>query len=589
MATSTTSRTPPDARRSPRRRGRGVVRGVAVIVVGVLVVAAGTLIGLRLARSGALPGTTVAGVDVGGLDRGGVEERIADIARRKASEQIVAQRSSRRYTATAADLGYRMDIAATVDAVLYRGRQGNPLLAAADQVRAFSGSISVDPVESVDDDALQQWAAAAAKRLSSPPREGGLRFSGATVRTVDPQAGAAVDGDELAPRGRMLALAGTGGTIDAVGDPLKPKTTTEDVEQALALAEQALSAPVTLRRGPASATLTPAEIATVLRDRVVGTDIELRANPQAVRAAIGEDTIAALETEAESARFEISGGSIDLIRGHNGFTYDDKTAARQLLEVATGDGSRNVKLDGTVDEAELTNAEAKDLGITEKVAAFTTYHACCESRVRNIHRIADIVDDVLIQPGETFSLNGFVGERTEAKGFVNGGAIFEGEFVEQVGGGVSQFTTTMYNAAYFGGYDIVEHKAHSYYISRYPVGREATLNYPSVDLKIRNDSPHGMVVSTSYTDESITVAIYGTKWVKVDSVTGERRNITQPETIYKENNDMRRGSSRVIQEAGSEGFDITVTRILTFPDGEVRREPVTTTYLAQPRIIERNT
>ncbi len=121
------------------------------------------------------------------------------------------------------------------------------------------------------------------------------------------------------------------------------------------------------------------------------------------------------------------------------------------------------------------------------------------------------------------------------------------------------------------------------------MGREATLNYPSVDLKIRNDSPHGMVVSTSYTDESITVAIYGTKWVKVDSVTGERRNITQPETIYKENNDVPQGSSRVIQKAGSEGFDITVTRILTFPDGEVRREPVTTTYLAQPRIIERNT
>jgi vancomycin resistance protein YoaR len=136
--------------------------------------------------------------------------------------------------------------------------------------------------------------------------------------------------------------------------------------------------------------------------------------------------------------------------------------------------------------------------------------------VANIHRIADLVNGVLIRPGETFSVNAFVGPRTADKGFVSDATIQDGEFVDEIGGGVSQFATTMFNAAFFGGYDIPEHKPHSQYISRYPAGREATLDYPEVDLKIRNNSPHGLLVATSYTGTTVTVSFYGTPWVQVE-------------------------------------------------------------------------
>ncbi|HVM21651.1 MAG TPA: VanW family protein, partial [Egibacteraceae bacterium] len=539
-----------------------------------------------------LPGTTVDGVDVGGRSAEQLHERLEDLAARKSSARVFAVRDDDRVRGVAGNLGYAMDVEATAERVLYRGRQGNPITALRDQLRAFGNGIAIAPVESVDQAALDRWAQRAGDRLQLEPREGGLRFDGADIRRVDPRPGALVDTDDLAERAHGLLLAGAGGDIDVATEDVDPVTTDADVDEVYAQARQAVSAPVTLSRSGQDVTLSPEDIGAVLRTRVVEDDdqrIQLRVVPDRLTETIGSDRIAAFEQEPESARFEVGGGSVRIIDSSDGFSFDPRAAADQLLALATGDGSREATLEGQVEEPDLTTQQAEDLNVVEKVAEFTTNHDCCQSRVTNIHRIADLVDDTLIKPGETFSVNGHVGERTEAKGFVGGGAIFEGEFVEQIGGGVSQFATTLYNAAYFGGYEIVEHKAHSYYISRYPEGREATLNYPNVDLKIRNNSPHGLVIDTSYTDTSITVAVYGTTWVEVDSETGPRRNITRPTTQYRENDELPKGSQRVVQEAGSNGFDVTVTRILRFPDGETRREEVTTTYLAQPRIIERNT
>ena len=97
-------------------------------------------------------------------------------------------------------------------------------------------------------------------------------------------------------------------------------------------------------------------------------------------------------------------------------------------------------------------------------------------------------------------------------------------FTTDVGGGVSQLSTTVYNAAWFGGFEIVEHQPHSIWITRYPAGREATLNYGTIDNKFRNNSQHAILIHTSYTGTSITVSIYGDKEGKV--VREENREVT---------------------------------------------------------------
>ena len=148
------------------------------------------------------------------------------------------------------------------------------------------------------------------------------------------------------------------------------------------------------------------------------------------------------------------------------------------------------------------------------VSEFTTYHPCCQSRVTNIHLIADAVDGAVVQPGEKFSINSHVGKRTEAKGYVPAGAIVGGEIVccdhpANIGGGTSQFTTTLYNAVFWGGYEDIYHKPHSIWFSRYPVGIEATLGYPGPDLVFRNDTLAPVYIDTSYTSGSVTVRLYG--------------------------------------------------------------------------------
>lgn len=602
-------RTSPIARARPRQGARATggssqTRHLATqALAGLLVLAVlvgGLLVGLRLIRPGALPGTELAGMPVGGLTHRELASEVADYARRRSEMPVRVRHDDAEVTATAAEVGYELQRLETVEAVLRRGRQPNPLAALADHVRVtFGATLAVEPVARVDTEALETWVEAAAPQLAREPVEADLEFDGAGVERIQPQPGAEVDANRLETELRRALLdhdRGRGGpegpavVVTADVDEVDPDTTAADLEAVAATAEQALSGPVTLTRDEASVTLEPAHIGALLDVQRTGEDtnggrLELVIEPETLVDQLPEGTVDELEREPADAEITVQGGSVSISESVDGFRFVPEAAAQQILDLATSAGTRTAELEGEVLEPDLTTDEARELGITEQVSSFTTSFTPGESRVTNIRRIAELVDGVLIRPGETFSVNGHVGRRTEEKGFVPGGAIFQGEFVEDVGGGVSQFATTLYNAAYFGGYAIPDFKAHSYYISRYPVGREATLDYPSVDLKIRNNSPHGTLIKTSSSASSVTVSLWGTEWVEVDSITGERENIREPETQVRENPDLAPGERREVQ-SGRQGFDITVTRVLRFPDGRVEREPERTRYRAEPRIVE---
>ena len=193
------------------------------------------------------------------------------------------------------------------------------------------------------------------------------------------------------------------------------------------------------------------------------------------------------------------------------------------------------------------------------IGTFTTYYPCCEPRVTNIRLMAEAVDGTMIAPGEQFSLNAVAGERTTGRGFVPAPFIADGEVVDDVGGGVSQFSTTMYNAAYFAGVQLDAHQPHSFYIGRYPPGREATLDYASIQLLWTNDTEAPVLVRTASTDTSVTVSLFGDNGGRVVSAsTGERHAVP------------------------GQDFSITVTRVIRYADGREVRQPVTTTYELPP-------
>jgi vancomycin resistance protein YoaR len=216
------------------------------------------------------------------------------------------------------------------------------------------------------------------------------------------------------------------------------------------------------------------------------------------------------------------------------------------------------------------------LGITEEVSSFSTNFTNSASGT-NIRVVAAEVDGALVRPGETFSLNDYTGPRGTAQGYVPAAVISGGELSQAVGGGISQFATTMFNAVFFAGLEDVHHKTHSFYISRYPAGREATVYEGLIDLQWRNDSDTGIYVQTQWVPGSITVTFWGTKHYDIESVSGERRNLREPAVQDKVDD------GNCTPQSGSTGFDITVTRVFKNPatGAELRRENFGTHYAAE--------
>jgi vancomycin resistance protein YoaR len=563
-------------------------------VVGAVVVLAVVLIALRATRSDVLPNVALAGEDVGRMERNELQATVEQLRTSRISEMVTAERDGRSRSASAATIGYDVDVDATVDEVWRRGRQANPFAALSDQVRATFGGIPVEPVTSIDDAKVDLWVDGVVTTLEVAPSEGSVRFEGTDVQRSDPAEGSRPSAESV--RGATMAALSTPGsdTLEYETEAVPPVTTREDVDQLVERARTIVSAPVELTRTDETLRLDAEALAGLFTTEQRGSGDDLTLDMAITRGSLAEvfneEVRERFEVEPKDATVVLADGGPQVRNGREGFAIDLDSARAQIDELAKtssqSGAARTAELEGDVVEPDRTTEEAKDLNITQRVSSFTTEHACCQGRVTNIQRFADLVDGALIEPGEVFSLNGHVGERTAAKGFVAGGAIQQGEYVDEVGGGVSQFATTFFNAAYFGGYEIVEHKPHSYYISRYPVGRESTINYPNVDVKIRNDSPSGILVDTSYTGSSITVTFWGKKWVDVESSTGEPHNHTSPETQVKQNPDLAPGAEQVVQ-SGGDGFDIVVTRSLRYDDGRSDTQEFFTRYLPEPRIIER--
>jgi vancomycin resistance protein YoaR len=220
---------------------------------------------------------------------------------------------------------------------------------------------------------------------------------------------------------------------------------------------------------------------------------------------------------------------------------------------------RRVEVGTAVAKADFTTRDARALKISEPVSNFVTYFPYAEYRNTNQSRAAELIDGTVLAPGETFSFNDTVGERTAENGFVSGFIISDGVFREELGGGVSQVVTTTYNAAFFAGLEDVEHKPHSFYIDRYPLGREATVAWPTVDLKFRNNTPYGVLIeawvvnSTPSSQGEMHVRMWSTKYWDITAGVSERYNFTSPSTRYD-------STDECVPTTGYGGFDVDVTR-----------------------------
>lgn len=223
----------------------------------------------------------------------------------------------------------------------------------------------------------------------------------------------------------------------------------------------------------------------------------------------------------------------------------------------------------------------------EVVGAFTTRYTPGLPRVVNIKRAAALLDGRVIAPGATFSMNRALGRRTTARGFVPAPMISGGRLVSSVGGGISQVATTLYNAAFFAGVKLVAHQAHQFYISRYPMGREATVSWGGPELIFRNDWPAAILMKLTATDSAITVRFYSRKLGRrVKTTTGEPYAYVPPKTITVASSALPRGTTSTVQSAGASGFTVQYTRRVFKGPKLLKNERYTVRYDAQNAIVE---
>ena len=202
--------------------------------------------------------------------------------------------------------------------------------------------------------------------------------------------------------------------------------------------------------------------------------------------------------------------NIHIVGGAPGSVCCEHDTGERILQALVA-GHSQVQVRPTEDPDAKGVAWAESLGIKEVVGQFTTRFAPNQPRVINIFRIVELTQGAVIEPGETFSVNGYVGPRTAENGFVPAGMIYEGVFIDSVGGGISQYATTLFNAAFFAGLDFGTYQSHSIYLPRYPYGREATVSHPAPDLQIVNNTPYGVLIWPTVTEDSITVRLFSTR------------------------------------------------------------------------------
>ncbi len=203
------------------------------------------------------------------------------------------------------------------------------------------------------------------------------------------------------------------------------------------------------------------------------------------------------------------------------------------------------------------------------------------NRIHNVHLMADYVDGTIIEPGDSFSFNDRVGPRTAERGFLEGQMIVGSLLLPSIGGGVCQTATTLFNNAFELGLPIQRRYNHSFYISHYPMGRDATVSWGGPDLVFRNDLKTGILIKTSYTNETLTFSFYGTDpGRRVVADTGPQVNWRQPQTTYALDPYAPAGSVRTVAGSNQPGFDVTVSRTV-FERGKVRRkDSFTSAYVA---------
>jgi vancomycin resistance protein YoaR len=560
-------------------RRLGTLSVVAICLFFALALAASALVVRAYTlRDSVLPGVRVAGVDVGGLSREDARSRIETSLAASLSRPVTISVEHNSFTVRP-DSVFSLDGAAT-ERLAYESARGSFL----DQVGALAAPFAlgkdVDPVLLVRPSGSADLSHQLLVRTQRPV-PASIEMHGRNPVVTPGRAGTGVDEQELLALLRTAAFGGPA-RIDAPVSSVAPPISTAAARQAATSARTAVAAPVLVQfKGKELGELPALRIARLLRFKPVGGTFELHLDRAGLEHRVGP-LLRPYTRKPRDASFRVDGKRVRVVKARDGTTLDAAAAEQAILGAAVGPGLREAPLALAPLEPKLTTAEAKALGIRRQVSTFTTeMGASSSNRIWNVHLMARYIDGTIIKPGQVFSFNKVVGPRTPERGFVEGQMIFGSLLLPAIGGGVCQTATTLFNSAFELGLPVLERHNHSWYISHYPIGRDATVSWGGPDLKFRNNLDHAILIKTSYTDSTLTFSFYSTpQGRKVVSSTGPETNFRSPQPSYALDPSAPPGSTRTVGGSHAQGFDITVFRKVYEHGKLIRKDSFTSHYVA---------
>ena len=544
------------------------------------------LVGLAFAgsRNELASGTEVAGVDVGSLTRREAVAKLDSLFEQRSARPVAFAAAGETYRFAPNQLGVQPDWSAAVDAAGRAGDGFGPLRGFR-RLRARVFGAEVLPRITVSNAALEYALDQIAKDVDSPASNAKLVRRGLRIKVLQDATGTRLDRDAAAEvMVRRLGGLDRGSAPTTLPVSVTPPSVTEEMLAApAARARVAISRPIVVKAAGRSFRVPRWRVAELLRLPQDGTSALAIGGPAADK--YFRRLTNTVGRPPRDAGFAVYGEAVQVVPARDGLEVNVPQAARAILRAASSPTNRVARLTIVRAAPERSTAEALAMGIDRRMSSYKTYYSGTADRITNLQLGVEALDGSLVPPGATFSLNGAIGERTVERGFRSAPVIIGNEYAEEVGGGTSQVATTAFNAAWEAGLRITERHPHSLYISRYQLGRDATVYWPSLDLKFVNDTKSWVLVKGFAESDGISIAIYGGEDRRVDSSATPLVVTGRVPVERVEDPKLPKGKT-VVEEEGSAPTRTSATREIYSAAGDlIRSETWTTNYEGETRIV----
>jgi vancomycin resistance protein YoaR len=517
------------------------------------------------------PNTKLFGYEIGSKLSPNVYEQINIAVKDKVNNPINFQTPQGTFTVTPEQIGLELDLPATVN-----GIRKNVFTFLKSSV--FSSEIK--PTINLDENTFKTALAKVITANTKDPINATLATQGGKVVTTEAVSGTEIDWEKTKKSLRESWLY-EGRKAEVVIAYIPPAVSNEDVNKVRSnLADLAVAAPITLKIGARSVEISP---------EIIGTALKFIPNKEKLESKFDENVIISeisrqipnIQTTASDAKFDFIGDKVVVVPAQEGIKFNPGQLDAALSPVFRQKDNRVVNLDSAVIKPLISTESLDALGIKDQLSTFRQDFDYLPYRETNVGQAARYMDGKILKPGEIYSMNETIKERTTKNGYVKGIYIGEGgRFDFGLGGGVSIITSATWTAAFYAGLERIEQRAHSVHIARYTPGLEATVSWPKLDLKFRNNTKNNILIKAIPARDGITISMYGTK--EYDRITAK---FGEPYNLNNNIDTVNSYDPNCLAQDPAPGFKIVVTRQFWKNNSIVQSENLTTSYKPSDHVI----